>query len=388
MRSPNPLPGLIFLIIFIAGLALAYANMGPESYLASLATAVVGFIVASIVANAVKVADQWERVMVLRLGKFRGLEGPGLFFIVPILETVAYRIDTRVITSTFRAEQTMTRDTVPVDVDAVLFFKVVDPKTAALDVADYGSAINWAAQTALRDVIGKTPLADMLEGREKLSVELQRIIDARAKPWGIDVIAVELKDVRIPAALQDAMSMQAQAERERQARVILGDSERQVAESFNAAAKMYADNPTAFHLRAMNMLYEGLKRSNSTIVIVPSTAVEVDAARRPCRRWRRSPAPSPRRRATARARRRREASEEGERSAVSDVLANNGIGIGRSEARRQPPLALLDRAASRQGPAGASSGDWRQRRRRSKSIRPWRIRTMTTRVAEARKNKT
>ena len=279
MRSPNPLPGLIFLIIFIASLALAYASMGPESYVASVAIAVVGFIIASLLANAVKVADQWERVVVLRLGKFRGLEGPGLFFIVPILETVAYRIDTRVITSTFRAEQTMTRDTVPVDVDAVLFFKVVDPKTAALDVADYGSAINWAAQTALRDVIGKTLLADMLEGREKLSVELQRIIDARAKPWGIDVIAVELKDVRIPAALQDAMSMQAQAERERQARVILGDSERQVAELFNAAAKAYADNPTAFHLRAMNMLYEGLKRSNATIVIVPSTAVEFDAAR-------------------------------------------------------------------------------------------------------------
>ena len=274
MRSPNPLPGLIFLIIFLASLALAYANMSPESYPASVAIAVLGFIIASVVANAVKVADQWDRVVVLRLGKFRGLEGPGLFFIVPILETVAYRIDTRVITSTFRAEQTMTRDTVPVDVDAVLFFKVVDPKTAALDVADYGSAINWAAQTALRDVIGKTLLADMLEGREKLSVELQRIIDARAKPWGIEVIAVELKDVRIPAALQDAMSMQAQAERERQARVILGDSERQVAESFNAAAKMYADNPTAFHLRAMNMLYEGLKRSNATIVIVPSTAVE------------------------------------------------------------------------------------------------------------------
>ena len=185
----------------------------------------------------------------------------------------------------------MTRDTVPVDVDAVLFWKVVDPKTAALDVADYGSAINWAAQTALRDVIGKTPLADMLEGREKLSVELQRIIDARAKPWGIDVISVELKDVQIPAALQDAMSMQAQAERERQARVILGNSERQVASSFNEAAKMYADNPTAFHLRAMNMLYEGLKRSNATIVIVPSTAVN-RCSSAACRRWRRSPAPS------------------------------------------------------------------------------------------------
>jgi regulator of protease activity HflC (stomatin/prohibitin superfamily) len=274
MRSPNPLPGLIFLVIFAAGLALAYANMSPEGAVASVSIAALSFVAASIVANAVKVADQWERVVVLRLGRFRSLEGPGLFFIVPILETVPYRIDVRVITSTFRAEQTMTRDTVPVDVDAVLFWKVVDPKTATLDVADYGSAINWAAQTALRDVIGKTLLADMLEGRDKLSGELQRIIDARAKPWGIDVISVELKDVQIPAALQDAMSMQAQAERERQARVILGDSERQVADSFNAAAKTYADNPTAFHLRAMNMLYEGLKRSNATIVIVPSTAVE------------------------------------------------------------------------------------------------------------------
>src|SRR5271166_5322779 len=274
MRSPNPLPGLVFVIIFVAGLALAYASMNPESYATSLAIAVLSFVVASIIANAVKVANQWERVVVLRLGKFRSLEGPGLFFIVPILDAVAYRIDIRVITSTFKAEKTMTRDTVPVDVDAVLFWKVVDPKMAALDVADYVSAINWAAQTALRDVIGKTPLADMLEGRGKLSAELQRIIDARTEPWGINVISVEVKDVQIPAALQDAMSMQAQAERERQARVILGDSERQVAEKFAEAAKTYADNPNAFHLRAMNMLYEGLKRSNATIVIVPSTAVE------------------------------------------------------------------------------------------------------------------
>jgi regulator of protease activity HflC (stomatin/prohibitin superfamily) len=274
MRNPNPLPGLVFIVIFVAGLGLAYANMSQGSYVTSVVIAILSFIVASIIANAVKVANQWERVVVLRLGKFRSLEGPGLFFIVPILETVPYRIDIRVITSTFRAEQTMTRDTVPVDVDAVLFWKVINPKMAALDVADYGSAINWAAQTALRDVIGKTMLADMLEGRDKLSAELQRIIDARAEPWGVNVISVELKDVRIPPALQDAMSMQAQAERERQARVILGDSERQVADSFNTAAKTYADNPTAFHLRAMNMLYEGLKRSNATIVIVPSTAVE------------------------------------------------------------------------------------------------------------------
>ena len=274
MPQRNALPGLIFIVIFAAGLLAAYSSLNPQSPGASVAIAVLSFFVASIVANAVKVANQWERVVVLRLGKFRSLEGPGLFFIVPILDAIAYRIDIRVITGTFRAEKTMTRDTVPVDVDAVLFWKVVDPKMAALDVADYVSAINWASQTALRDVIGKTMLADMLEGRDKMSADLQRIIDTRTEPWGVNVISVEVKDVLIPAALQDAMSMQAQAERERQARVILGDSERQVAQKFVEAAQTYADNPNAFHLRAMNMLYEGLKRSNSTIVIVPSTAVE------------------------------------------------------------------------------------------------------------------
>jgi regulator of protease activity HflC (stomatin/prohibitin superfamily) len=178
-----------------------------------------------------------------------------------------------VLTSSFKAEKTLTKDTVPVDVDAVLFWKIIDPKKAALDVADYQSAINWASQTALRDVIGKTMLSDMLEGRDKISAELQKIIDVRTEPWGINVISVEVKDVLIPSALEDAMSMQAQAERERQARVILGDSERQVAEKFGEAAKTYTNNPVALHLRAMNMLYEGLKQ-NSTIVIVPSTAVE------------------------------------------------------------------------------------------------------------------
>jgi regulator of protease activity HflC (stomatin/prohibitin superfamily) len=274
MPQQNTLPGLIFIILFGLGLAVAYPSWSAGGYVTGAAIVIISLVVASIISNSVKIANQWERVVVLRLGQFRALAGPGLFFIIPIIETVAYRIDIRVITGTFKAEKTMTRDTVPVDVDAVLFWKVVDPKMAALDVADYVSAINWAAQTALRDVIGKTMLADMLEGREKLSAELQRIIDARTEPWGVNVISVEVKDVQIPAALQDAMSMQAQAERERQARVILGDSERQVAEKFGEAARTYADNPTALHLRAMNMLYEGLKRSNSTIVIVPSTAVE------------------------------------------------------------------------------------------------------------------
>jgi regulator of protease activity HflC (stomatin/prohibitin superfamily) len=217
--------------------------------------------------------DQWNKAVVLRFGKFRALEGPGLFLIVPLIDTVPYWIDIRVLTSSFKAEKTLTKDTVPVDVDAVLFWKIVDPKKAALDVADYQSAISWASQTALRDVIGKTMLSDMLEGRDKISDALQAIIDLRTEPWGINVISVEVKDVLIPAFLEDAMSMQAQAERERQARVILGDSERQVAEKFGEAAKTYMNNPVALHLRAMNMLYEGLKQ-NSTIVIVPSSAVE------------------------------------------------------------------------------------------------------------------
>ena len=232
-----------------------------------------GFLLALLISSAIKIADPWDKAVVLRLGHFQSLRGPGLFFIVPILDTIPYWIDTRVIASSFKAEKTLTKDTVPVDVDAVLFWKVIDPKKAALEVADYLSAINWASQTALRDVIGKTMLSDMLEGRDKISNVLQKIIDDRTEPWGIHVNSVEVKDVLIPPALENAMSMQAQAERERQARVILGDSERQVAEKFGEAALTYANNPVALHLRAMNMLYEGLKE-NSTIVIVPSSAVE------------------------------------------------------------------------------------------------------------------
>jgi regulator of protease activity HflC (stomatin/prohibitin superfamily) len=274
MRRPNALPGLIFIIILGIGLALAYSSLAFGAYQESLWIAVLSAFVAFVVSYSVKVANQWERVVVLRLGRFRALEGPGLFFIIPIIETVAYWIDIRVITSTFKAEKTLTKDTVPVDVDAVLFWKVIDPQKAALDVADYVSAINWAAQTALRDIIGKTMLSDMLEGREKISGDLQKIIDERTEPWGINVISVEVKDVLIPSALEDAMSMQAQAERERQARVILGDSERQVAEKFAEAARTYTNDPVALHLRAMNMLYEGLKSDKATIVVVPSTAVE------------------------------------------------------------------------------------------------------------------
>jgi len=271
MRRSSSFATLIFFVILAIGAGLAFAM--NRANMENAWIGVITFVIALVVSLAIRVADQWERVVILRLGKFRSLKGPGLFFIIPVIDAIPYWIDTRVITASFKAEKTLTKDTVPVDVDAVLFWKVVDPKKAALDVADYQSAINWASQTALRDVIGKTMLSDMLEGREKISGELQKIIDERTEPWGINVISVEVKDVLIPSALEDAMSMQAQAERERQARVILGDSERQVAEKFGEAAKTYTDNPTALHLRAMNMLYEGLK-SNATIVIVPSTVVE------------------------------------------------------------------------------------------------------------------
>ena len=273
MQKTSSFPALLWVLIVAVGVALALGAYGTFAQPASVIIVAASVIVATIVARAVRVAAAWERGVVLRLGKFRGLRGPGVFTIIPILDTIPYLIDVRVITSTFKAEKTLTRDTVPVDVDAVLFWKVMDPEKAALAVADYTSAISWAAQTALRDVIGKTMLAEMLEGREHISFELQRIIDARTEPWGIMVISVEVRDVLIPPGLQDAMSMQAQAERERQARVILGDSERQIAEKFGEAARTYASDPTALHLRAMNMLYEGLKQ-NATIVLVPSTAVD------------------------------------------------------------------------------------------------------------------
>jgi regulator of protease activity HflC (stomatin/prohibitin superfamily) len=273
MQKKSSFPMLLFTIICGSGVVLGYAVFSPARVGGTIAVLGVALAVASIAWSAIKVAAPWDRVVVLRLGRMRAMKGPGVFGIIPIIDTVPYWIDVRVITSSFKAEKTLTRDTVPVDVDAVLFWKVVDPEKAALAVADYTSAISWAAQTALRDVIGKTLLAEMLEGRERISAELQKIIDDRTEPWGINVISVEVRDVLIPPALQDAMSMQAQAERERQARVILGDSERQVAEKFGEAAKTYANDPTALHLRAMNMLYEGLKQ-NATIVLVPSTALE------------------------------------------------------------------------------------------------------------------
>ncbi len=273
MARNNSVAALIFILILGVGGAIASAVYRAAAPAASLSVFAVSFLIALFVSSSIKVANQWDKAVVLRLGNFRALQGPGLFCIIPIIDAIPYWIDTRVITTSFTAEKTLTKDTVPVDVDAVLFWKVLDPQKAALSVADYRSAIAWASQTALRDVIGKTMLSDMLEGRDKISNVLQKIIDERTEPWGVNVISVEVKDVLIPPALENAMSMQAQAERERQARVILGDSERQVAEKFGEAAKTYAHDPIALHLRAMNMLYEGLKQ-NSTIVIVPSTAVD------------------------------------------------------------------------------------------------------------------
>jgi len=273
MRQAGAIPTTLFSFVVLLGWGAAYLTLAGAGPTAAIWVGAVFLTCALLLGAATKVARQWERAVVLRLGRFQALRGPGLFFIIPLVDAIAYWVDIRVITSSFKAEKTLTKDTVPVDVDAVMFWKVVDPQKAALDVEDYSAAIAWASQTALRDVIGKTMLADMLEGREKISRDLGRIIDERSRPWGVNVISVELKDVLIPASLEDAMSMQAQAERERQARVILGDSERQVAAKFQEAARTYADDPTAFHLRAMNMLYEGLKQ-NSTIVVVPSTAVE------------------------------------------------------------------------------------------------------------------
>jgi len=222
---------------------------------------------------ALKVASQWEKAVVLRLGKFHGLSGPGAFWIIPIVDTIPSWIDHRVMVTSFSAERTLTRDTVPVDVDAVLFWFVWDAEKAALEVKDYEMAISWASQTALREIIGQMTLADILIGRSRMDADLQKIIDERTTPWGITVQSVEIRDVIIPQDLEDAMSREAQAERERQARVILGESEKQIAASFAEASQAYKDNPTALHLRAMNMLFEGLKEKGA-LVIVPSSAVD------------------------------------------------------------------------------------------------------------------
>ena len=261
---------IIFAIGAISVIVLDYLHVAGIWMIVS---GTVFFLMTFYLLFALKISNQWEKAVVLRLGKFTKLAGPGMFWIIPVVDTLANWIDHRVMVTPFSAEKTLTKDTVPVDVDAVLFWMVWDAEKAALEVADYRAAIAWAAQTALREVIGQMNLADILVGRAKMDADLQKIIDERTTPWGITVQSVEIRDVVIPQDLEDAMSRQAQAERERQARVILGESEKQIAASFAEASQAYRDNPTALHLRAMNMLFEGLKEKGA-LVIVPSSAVE------------------------------------------------------------------------------------------------------------------
>jgi len=233
----------------------------------------VGPILGCVAAAAPRIAQQWERAVILRLGNYTGLRGPGLFWIIPGIDKVTSWIDQRTITTSFAAEETLTADTVPVNVDAVLFWMVYDPEKAALEVQDYRVAVSWAAQTALRDIIGRTPLTALLRGREQIEAQLQKLIDERSNPWGVTVQSVEMRDVVIPESLQDAMSREAQAAREKEARIILGQAEVEIAHLFAQAAQSYEHNPTALHLRAMNILYEGLKEKGA-LMLVPSTAVE------------------------------------------------------------------------------------------------------------------
>ena len=256
----------LFVICIFAGIILTGAVHHP-------APAIIGVLVGLYFLFAIKVVQQWEKVALLRLGRYVGLRGPGLFHIVPIVETLSPYVDQRVRVANVSAESTLTRDTVPVNVDAIVFWMVWNAEKSILEVENFIEAINMSAQTALRESIGRHELAQMITEREVLGRELQRILDEKTNPWGITVQSVEIRDVRIPQGLEDAMSRQAQAERERQARIILGQAEKEVADSFVQAAASYAENPVALHLRAMNMLYEAIKERGS-MVIVPSSAVE------------------------------------------------------------------------------------------------------------------
>ena len=273
-KMVNGISITIFTVLLIVGIlgAVGLSSLGFPDWAGGLVVTVFA-LAGTYIMFALKVANQWEKAVVLRMGKFIGLKGPGAFWIIPIVDNVPAWIDHRVMVTPFAAEKTLTKDTVPVNVDAVLFWVIWDAQKAALEVKDYQTAIAWSAQTALRDILGKMMLAEILVGRDAIDKELQRVIDERTTPWGITVQSVEIRDIVIPSGLEDAMSRQAQAERERQARVILGESEKQIAQSFADAATSYVHNPTALHLRAMNMLFEGLKQKGA-LVIVPSSAVD------------------------------------------------------------------------------------------------------------------
>ena len=254
-------------ISFTVGLVIALLGVALSLGLGSWYWGLPFYLAGIIFLFAFKVALHWERAVVLRLGRFREVAGPGSFWVIPLVDRVAAWIDHRVVVTPFGAEKTLTRDTVPVNVDAVLFWVIWDANKAALEVKSYRMAIYWAAQTALRDIIGKMDLADILVGREKIDADLLEIIDRRTTPWGITVESVEIRDVVIPEGLEDAMSRQAQAERERQARIILGQAEQQIAESFLQAARVYKDEPVALHLRSLNMIMEGVKERGSLVVV-------------------------------------------------------------------------------------------------------------------------
>jgi regulator of protease activity HflC (stomatin/prohibitin superfamily) len=263
----NPVSITVVLILLAGSAGLYYLQLIGPIVLAIMV------IITLLIGGSIKIADQWEKAIVLRMGKYSGLKGPGLFFIVPIIDQVGTFVDQRVRVTEFRAEQTLTKDTVPVNVDAVVYWTVWDVEKAALEVQEYVKAISFIAQTDLRDIIGKHELADLLQDREKIAEDLQKTLDANTNPWGITCQTVGIRDIIIPQALADAMSKQAQAERERKARVILGTAETEIAEKFAKASLQYADNPIALHLRGMNMLYEGLKEKGS-MVIVPSSALD------------------------------------------------------------------------------------------------------------------
>ena len=270
-QNPNPKLNPISITVFIVMFGLT----GWLFYLEYLnvPAAIILTIVSILIARSIHIADQWEKAVVLRMGKFNGLKGPGIFMIVPILDKVDKFIDQRVRVTDFKADQTLTKDTVPVNVDAVVYWTVWDVEKAALEVQDYEIAIWQIAQTALRDMIGKNELAELLQERDKVADDLQKILDHNTNPWGITCQTVGIKDIIIPQTLADAMSKEAQAERERRARVILGTAETEIAEKFAKASEQYKNNPVALHLRGMNMLFEGLKEKGS-MVIVPSSALD------------------------------------------------------------------------------------------------------------------
>jgi regulator of protease activity HflC (stomatin/prohibitin superfamily) len=263
----NPVAVTVFVILTALAVTLFALNI-----IAEIAAAVL-ILAAVLIAFSIKIADQWEKAVVLRMGKFIGLKGPGLYFVIPILDRIATYIDQRVRVTDFKAEETLTKDTVPVNVDAVVYWLVWDVEKAALEVEEYIKAVEYIAQTGLRDIIGKHELADLLQHREKIAEALQVTLDEHTNPWGITCQNVGIKDIIIPSALADAMSKQAQAERERQARIILGTAETEIAEKFEIASRKYLNNPVALQLRGMNMLFEGLKEKGS-LMIVPSSALE------------------------------------------------------------------------------------------------------------------